>query len=95
VYKSVLFVPPTPKGELAKQLKQREAELNKNSKEIIKIVETRGLKMETAPTKYHEENPMLEMVCNATHVKIDVWKKVYEGETARSAKLRGYEHLRG
>ena len=46
VYKSVLFVPPTPRGELAKQLKQREAELNRNSTERIKIVEKSGLKME-------------------------------------------------
>ena len=40
VYKSVLFVPPTPNGELAKQLKEREEELNKNSSErIIEKVE--------------------------------------------------------
>ena len=38
VYKSVLFVPPTPNGELAKQLKEREEELNKNSSERIKIL---------------------------------------------------------
>ena len=44
-YKSVLFVATTPGGALAKQLRQREAELNKNNKERIKIVEKGGLKI--------------------------------------------------
>ena len=38
-YKSVLFVNPTPGGVLAKELRQREEELNRNSNERIKIVE--------------------------------------------------------
>ena len=46
MYKSVLFVPPTPNGELAKQLKEREEELNKNSSERIKIIEKSGIKIE-------------------------------------------------
>ena len=31
-YKSLMFVPPTPNGELIKDFKQREAELNKSRK---------------------------------------------------------------
>ena len=38
-YKSAVFVPTTPHGELMKQLKQREEDLNKNSNERIKFVE--------------------------------------------------------
>ena len=44
-YKSVLFVTPTPGGLLAKELREREAELNKNSTERIKIEEKGGLKI--------------------------------------------------
>ena len=44
-YKSVLFVTPTPGGKLAKALRQREEELNKNSLERIKIEEKGGLKV--------------------------------------------------
>ena len=124
VYKSVLFVPPTPKGELAKQLKQREAELNKNSKERIKIVEKSGLKMEDKLVKKDPfpaekcvgkdlEKCMVcqsagdstnQISCRKNNVGYGLQchtcedrnvEKVYEGETARSAKLRGYEHLRG
>ena len=38
-YKTVLFVPVTKGGKLAKELKKREQEINKNSHERIKIVE--------------------------------------------------------
>ena len=38
-YKTVLFVTPTPGGQLMKQLQKRESELNKNGQERIKIVE--------------------------------------------------------
>ena len=124
VYKSVLFVPPTPRGELAKQLKQREAELNKNSIERIKIVEKSGLKMEDNLVKkdpFPDEKCVgirLEkcMVCTSagnSNPKISCRKnnvgyslqchtceernleQVYEGETSRSAWLRGAEHLMG
>ena len=44
-FKSVFFVPPTPGGILAKELRKREVELNKNSKERIKIVESGGIQM--------------------------------------------------
>jgi hypothetical protein len=124
-YKSVLFVTPTPGGVLAKELQKREEELNKNTKERIKIVEKGGLKMKDilAP-----KNPFKKSNCNKktcplctksefvdTHldeVKIPCstnnvgyrWLcltceerdkvKVYDGETGRSARLRGGEHLR-
>ena len=44
-YKSVLFVNPTPGGVLAKELRKREEELNKNNKERIKIEEKGGQKI--------------------------------------------------
>ena len=44
-YKSVLFVPVTKGGTLAKELKKREEEINKNSGERIKIVEGGGKKV--------------------------------------------------
>ena len=42
-YTSVLFVTPTPGGELMKELQQREEELNRNSDERVKMVEKGGL----------------------------------------------------
>ena len=50
-YKSVLFVPPTPGGVLAKELRKKEAELNRFSKERIKIVEKGGIKIENILAK--------------------------------------------
>ena len=44
-YTSILFVPPTPRGILAKMLKKREVELNQNSAMNIRIVERGGTKM--------------------------------------------------
>ena len=44
-YKSVLLVAPTPGGLLAKQLRQSEAELNKNNKERIKIEKKLGFSL--------------------------------------------------
>ena len=44
-YTSILFVPPTPNGELANLLKKREMELNLNSKMNIRIIEKGGIKM--------------------------------------------------
>ena len=38
-YKTVLFVTPTPGGQVMEELQKREAELNKNNQERIKIVE--------------------------------------------------------
>ena len=36
-YKSILFVPPTPGGDLVKALRKREAELNNSDKNRIKL----------------------------------------------------------
>ena len=44
-YKTVLFVTPTPGGVLAKALRKREEELNRNNPERIKIEEKGGLKI--------------------------------------------------
>ena len=44
-YASVVFVTPTPGGELVKELEQREKEINKNSLERVKFVEKGGLKI--------------------------------------------------
>ena len=44
-YKTVLFVTPTPGGHLMKELQKREAELNKDNQDRIKIVEKGGLKI--------------------------------------------------
>ena len=50
-YTSVLFVPPTPGGILAKQLRKREEELNKHNSERIKIVEKGGENVENILTR--------------------------------------------
>ena len=44
-YTSVLFVPPTPGGELAKLIQAREAQLNTDSGTRIKVVEGKGTKL--------------------------------------------------
>ena len=44
-YTTVLFVPPTPNGELAKLIQKREAELNRYSRLSIKVVEKGGVKL--------------------------------------------------
>ena len=118
-YKSVLFVPPTPGGILAKELKKREEELNKYSQERIKIIEKGGIKVENILTKKDpfmkdkcseklcpickNESNKVDVVCNSNNVGYR-WvcttcqnrnkTKVYEGESSRSARLRGIEHLK-
>ena len=62
VYKSILFVPPTPGSGLLKELKNREEELNKHKKERIKIVEKGGMKIETLLTN---KNPFKNKKCEA------------------------------
>ena len=61
IYKTILFVPPTPGSGLLKELKIREQELNRNKRERIKIVEKGGLKVEKILTK---KNPFKEEKCN-------------------------------
>jgi hypothetical protein len=121
----VLFVTPTPGGVLAKELRQREEELNKNNKERIKIEEKGGLKIKdilgsknpfkkshcvqkTCPLCTESESidvvsTDVKIPCNTNNVgyrwlcitckERDI-TKVYEGETGRSARIRGAEHLK-
>ena len=120
-YNSLLFVPPTPGGELLKELEKREIELNKNSDDRIKMIETGGIKMETmlsnknpfkrkkceekvCPLCQTDKNEKSERVipCNTNNVGYQ-WicetcekrniTKIYEGETSRSARIRGKEHV--
>ena len=120
-YKSVLFVPVTKGGRLAKEMKTREEEINKYSKERIKIVEGGAIQMKNMlvnknpfPTQTCEikkciicessapgkrkipctsNNVGYQLLCNTCSDRGN--PKVYEGETARSARIRGVEHLRG
>ena len=123
-YTSVLFVTPTPGGVLAKMLREREADLNKNSKERIKIVEKGGLKIKdilcsknpfqnnkcsqkTCPlctgskyveavkgeNKYHCSSNNVGYRWNCLKCAENDKVKVYEGETGRSARIRGAEHV--
>ena len=120
-FKSVLFVPVTKGGRLAKEMQIREEELNKHSKERIKIVEGGGIKMSNILV---EKNPFPSekcerkkcvicssdlnnknlIPCNSSNVGYQLAcetcksrgvDKVYEGETARSARVRGAEHVNG
>ena len=111
-----MFVPPTPGGKLAKELRKREEDLNRYSEERIRIVETGGIKMESILTNKNpfksekcdkKECPLCKndskIPCNTNNIGYR-WtcktcrdrkiKKVYEGESSRSARIRGAEHLR-
>ena len=118
-YKTVLFVPVTKGGLLAKELKKREDEVNKYSKMRIKIVEDGGVqlknflvekdpfpKLKCSKKKCFvcdsEESNSLKFSCNSNNVGyklecdtcIERGKtRVYEGESSRSARIRGAEHL--
>ena len=108
-----------------KELQKREAELNRNNQERIKIVEKGGLKvknilcaknpfkkykyeLKTCPLCSNSEfveasSEEVKVACNTNNVGYK-WQcmtctendtvKVYEGETGRSARLRGAEHLK-
>ena len=114
----MLFVPPTPGGMLAKELRNREEEINHHCKERIKIVEKSGenlenilckknpFKIENCTEKFcpicKNQNGKLKMACNTNNVgyrwvcntckEIDE-VRLYEGETSRSGRLRGIEHV--
>ena len=118
-YKSVLFVPVTKGGILAKELKKREEELNRFKKERIKIVEDGGVQLKNflvqkdpfPITKCEkkkclicgsEKSENLKYACNSNNVgyKLECetclergQKRIYEGESSRSARIRGAEHL--
>ena len=124
-YTSVLFVTPTPGSVLAKELRKREMELNKNSQERVKIVERGGLKIKdilgtktpfdipkcvqkncplcTNSTYIVSSSEDSKIPCNSNNVgyRWRCWTckennsiKVYEGETGRSARVRGLEHVK-
>ena len=118
-YKSVLFVPVTKGGQLAKELKQREEELNRFSKNRIKIVENGGTELKHFLVQNDpfpkpkcekkkcficgsEKSKNLKYPCNSNNVgyRLDCdtcldkgQVRVYEGESSRSARIRGAEHL--
>ena len=118
-YKSVMFVPPTPGGILVKDMKKREAEVNKDGNERIKFVEKGGIKIENILVKKDpfvkekcsqklcpickNESENISILCNSNNAGYR-WTcvtcqnrgkvKVYEGETSRSARLRGIEHVK-
>ena len=124
-YKSVMFVIPTPGGELVKELTQREQEMNKNCNERVKFVEKGGQKIKDIlgtkkpldSAKCVQTNCPLctdsehvqgdpeggKIPCNSNNVGYR-WQclkckernkiKMYEGETGRSARIRGLEHVK-
>ena len=116
-YKSILFVPVTKGGKLAKEIRKREEELNRNSEERIKIIEGGGVKFkdflvkkDPFPTMECEmkkcilcnDEKQVKIACNSNNVGYKLLcetcedrgiLKVYEGETARSARVRGLEHV--
>ena len=118
-YKSVLFVPITKGSKLAKEMKIREEEINKFSKERIKIVEDGGVKMKNMlgkkdpfpsikcdkkvcivceskfsknQTSCNTNNIGYQLACDTCEARGIT--KVYEGESSRSARIRGGEHYR-
>ena len=116
-YKSVLFVPVTKGGTLAKELQKREEEINRFSKDRIKIVEDGGVKLKDLLVKKDpfpnpkcgkrclvcdsEVKESLGLPCNSNNVGYQLncdtcsdrgKTMVYEGETSRSARIRGNEH---
>ena len=129
---SFIFSPPFSSilihsgGLLAKELREREAALNKNSTERIKIEEKGGLKIKdilgaknpfkkskcvqkTCPICVSSEfveasQGEVKIPCNTNNVgyrwlcltcKNKDILKAYEGETGRSARIRGAEHVKG
>ena len=60
-YTTVLFVPPTPNGEIAKLIQRREQELNRYSKLAIKVVEKGGIKLKNMLIK---KDPFIKPKCN-------------------------------
>ena len=119
----MLFVPHTPGGILAKEMRKREDELNKFTKERIKIVEGGGIQVRNilstknpfqgekcsqkwCPLCHYDhmvDNSEVRIIpCNSNNIGYR-WIcstcenqnicKVYEGETARSTRIRSREHI--
>ena len=118
-YKSVLFVPVTKGGKLAKELRNREEELNRYRNERIKIIEDGGVQLRNFLVQKDpfpklkcdqkkclvcgsEKSKNLKITCNSNNVGyrlecdtcLDRGQiRIYEGESSRSARIRGAEHL--
>ena len=115
-----MFVPVTIGGVLVKELQKREEEINKFSKERIKIIEDGGVKLKDLLVCKNpfpipkckkkkcvicesEVKENLKIPCNTNNAGYRLECKtcsergknaVYEGETSRSARTRGLEHVR-
>ena len=118
-YTTVLFVPVTRGGLLAKELRQREHEINKNSITRIKIVEDGGVQLKNFLVKKDpfpilrcdqkkcfifksETSQYMKFQCNSDNVGYKIEcdtciengkTRVYEGESSRSSRIRGAEHI--
>ena len=105
---------------MAKELRKREEEINRFSKERIKIEESGGINVKDfliqkdpfPKNKCEKEKCLickstvtenLSIICNPNNAGYHLYcgicrdrgiDKAYEGETSRSARLRGSEHLR-
>ena len=121
-YTTVLFVPVTKGAKLLKEVKRREEEVNRFSKDRVKFLEDGGVRLKDLliekdpfPTSKCDrkrgkkcflcdsevtENPKFacnskgvgyQMVCDTCECRGKT--RVYEGETGRSARIRGDEHL--
>ena len=68
-FKSVLFVPPTPGGELCKRMQQIEQSLNCNGSSRIKILEKGGIKVKNLVCKSnpYKPNPCEKPLCPVCH----------------------------
>ena len=64
-YKSVLFVPPTPGAKLAKLIQAREAQLNSDCENRIKVVEGKGAKLKDFLIR---KNPFGTQECQKCYV---------------------------
>ena len=60
-YNTVLFVPPTPGGALAKQMQLREIQINSGTDDRIKVVERGGQKLRSILV---QKNPYPKMPCH-------------------------------
>ena len=59
-FTAVMFVPPTPGGELVKKLKKRETELNFGNRMNIRFIEKPGIKMKNLVVK---KDPFPKVKC--------------------------------
>ena len=60
-YTTILFVPPTPQGELAKLIQKREEELNRYSELSVKVVEKGGVRLKNMLIK---KDPFQKSKCS-------------------------------